>query len=677
MRLYNYVLLLLFCCSAHSLWGQEPVFTGVNFTDFKLENGLRVIVLNDTTREDFSANLLVDYPLVLEGEHKGVSTLVTQLLGTATQLHSKAEIDSLLLSANCFLSVRGKEILMNAPLEKREEVLSLLAEFVQYPTFSAQELAQQKAALKRRIEAADHSVIDQSTQLADQLFFGADHPYGEKMSLENLANVSPEICQGFYKKYYRPVVSYLVVVGNVQAREIRFLVEKYFGSWQVSGAMFAAFYNPAPLPLSTRLSLVNIPAAPVLSLDIGYAIPLRPGTEDELTVALLEELLEDELSHAPWNEYPNIVSIVTDPHVGALRVQPGVLQPEMAEVAIRDVLDALSKLRNQLVDQGALARAKEKLLSQYTTYQNLLVHKEGRAGKALSIVRFKLPRNYYDNDLQRINEMTSADILEVAREYLLPGRAHIVIAGDQAIAPSLTRFAGDGKVHYYTREGKEIEAMDVQLVTENITAEGVVEKFLAAIGGRSRLAAVKDLTWEATTKIQEGTLTMTKIKKNDEMFFGQLRIDDLNVLKIISDGRSARVFQGNKEKETTEEELDKFRTYAVIFPQLKYLDQGYQLKVVGSAVLNQRNVHILEVTTPTGKSSSQYYDANNGLLVRWVSEEDGKTDIWDYSDYRAVEGIKFPYQSILTGLAEESWLYRVKNIKLNQGIPDDLFNVED
>jgi len=108
MRLYNYVLLLLFCCSAHSLWGQEPVFTGVNFTDFKLENGLRVIVLNDTTREDFSANLLVDYPLVLEGEHKGVSTLVTQLLGTATQLHSKAEIDSLLLSANCLLSVEGK-----------------------------------------------------------------------------------------------------------------------------------------------------------------------------------------------------------------------------------------------------------------------------------------------------------------------------------------------------------------------------------------------------------------------------------------------------------------------------------------------------------------------------------------------------------------------------------------
>lgn len=678
MRLYSYVLLLLFCCSTHVLWSQEPLSTAVKFTDFKLENGLRVIVLNDTTLQGFSANLLVDYPLVFEGELKGVSTLVGQLLGTGTKLHNKTEIDSLLHLSSCTMNAMGQQLQLQGALEKREAILSLLAEMVQQATFPEQEVERLKAALKRITEATDTSVTTSSNQLSNQLIFGADHPYGERISIENLANISPETCQQFYQKYYRPIVSYLVLAGNIQAKEARFLVEKYFGNWRVQGAMFAAFYNPAPLPLKTRLSFVNMPAAPAVGLEIGYAIPLRPGMEDELKVALLKQVLDEKLVRASWNPLGNIVSAVADPQVGIFRVSPSVLPPERVEEAINDILVTLSNVRNQLVDQQTLAAAKANLTSQYLMYHDLLMHQEGRAGKALSIVRFKLPRNYYDNYLQRLNELTAADLLEVAREYLLPGRAHIVLAGDQAIAPSLARFAGDGKVHYYTKEGQEIESMDLELATENITAKEVVEAYLAAIGGRSRLTEVKDLTWEAAAKVQEEALVMTRIKKNDEMFFGQLRIGDMNILKIFFDGQSARVFQGNQEDEdVSEEDLEKFRTYAVIFPELKYHDQGYQLKVAGSAVLNNHNVHILDVITPSGKSSSQYFDTSTGFLVRSVTEEDGKIQIWDYSDYRAVDGVKFPHQSVLTGLLEQPLLFHVKSLKLNQAVTDDLFKIED
>lgn len=678
MRLYSYVLLLLFFCSVYTMWGQEPVFTGVNFTDFKLENGLRVIVLKDSTSQYFTADLLVDYPLVLEGEHQGVGTLVTRSLSAGTKLHSKVEIDALLRSSHCTLDATiQRQLKMEGPLEEREAVLSLLAELVQQATFPEQELAQQKAASQRNIEDAENSVFVQSMFLANQLSFGADHPYGQRMTLESLANISSETCQQFYKKYYRPVVSYLVLTGNFEAKEARFLAEKYFGNWSVSGAMFAAFHDPAPLPLSTRLSFVNIPGASDLSLDVGYAISLRPGTDDELKVALLEELLEERLSRTSWNMNSKKAMFRANPHLGFFRVHTDGFLPDMVEEVISDILSALGSLRNDLVDPATLATAKTALLTKNFRFRNFSSDSKRKANEALSIIRFKLPRNYYDNDVQRINAITPADLLEVAREYLLPGRAHIVIAGDQAIAPSLTRFAGDGKVHYYTREGKEIEAMDLQLVTENITSENVVQKYLAAIGGRSRLATVTDLTLEAEAKLQSETLVMTRVKKNDKMFLGQFRIGDLNILKMIFDGQAARMIQGNRQEEVTEEDLEKFRAYAVAFPELKYQDQGYQLKVTGSAVLNNQNVHIIEVTTPSGKVSSQYFDTSTGFLVRSVTEDNDKMLIWDYSDYQGVDGVKFPHQLVLTGLLEEPLLFRVKTLKLNQGIPDDLFNVED
>ncbi|WP_367390006.1 insulinase family protein [Lewinella sp. LCG006] len=670
-------LFFFFSCLAQMTWSQKQPLTGVDFIDFKLENGLRVIVIKDTASQYFTADLLVDYPLVLEGEQKGVGTLVNQNLSAGTKSHSKAEIDALLRSANCTLDATvPRQLKIEAPLKERETVLALLAELVQQATFPADELVQPKAALQRSIAEAENSVFAQSTLLSNQLSFGADHPYGERTTLESLAKISSETCQQFYKKYYRPVVSYLVVTGNIQVKEVRFLVEKYFGNWQVQGAMFSAFYNPAPLPLSTRLSFVHVPGASDLSLDFGYTIPLRPGTDDELKVALLKELLAIHLNQASWNKNSEKLVFSANPHIGLFRIHADDFPPAMAEEVIGDILGALGLLRKELVAPTDLATAKANLLAKDFRFPNFLSFSNRKANEALSILRFKLPRNYYDNDPQRINEITAGDILEVAREYLLPGRAHIVVAGDQAIAPSLAHFAGDGKVHYYTREGKEIEAMGLELATEDITAEAVIEKYLAAIGGRERLNEIKDFHLEAGAKIQGTTMVMTRTKKNDEKFFGQFRIDELELAKVVFDGNNALIIRTNIAKEITEEDLEMCRSLSTIFPQLKYHEEGWSLKLTGSAVLNEQNVYIVEVTNPTGRKSNHYFDARSGFLLRSTGEREEEGLVTDYREYRAVDGIKFPHQIIMTDFFEEPLLFKVTSLQLNQGISDQVFKVK-
>ncbi len=673
----SFVLFFLLCCLGNALWGQEQPSTDAGFTDFKLENGLRVIVLADTSSHRFSADLVVDYPLVQEGEYKGVSELVQRLLPAGTKMHTEAEIDSLLKALDCRLTSGRAELLLSAPSDNKEGVLALLAELIQQPTFPKPALDKLKEEFNGDLEVADHSIIDQSGNLFNQLSFGTDHPYGERMSKSSVANVTQETCQNFHKKYYRPIVSYLVVSGNIQAKEARFLAEKYFGNWRGQGGMFAAFYNPAPLPESTRLSFVNVPSDEYVSIEVGYAIPLRPSSEDVLKMAVLEQLLEAKLAEATWNEYDDIVTVIPDQHLGVLKVAPGVLLPEMAEDAIKDILAALSVFRNQLVTKEALANAKASLISQAMKNQELLFHQDSKAGRALSIVQFKLPRNYYNDYLQQINNITPSEILEVAREYLLPGRAHIVVAGDQAIAPSLAQFAGDKKVHYYTKQGVEMEMVEMGSVTENVTAQGVIEKYLSAIGGRERLAAITDFQMEAEAKLQAETMIMTRSKKNDEMFFGEFRIGDLELAKIVFDGNNARITRTTIPKEITAEDLEMCRSLAIIFPQLRYQEEGVQLKLTGTAVLNRQNVHSIEVTSPSGRQSTHYYDSRTGYLVRTVGGIDGDGVVTDFSDYRAINGVKFPHQIIMTGgFIEESLLFQVTTLKVNQGISDDLFKVE-
>ncbi|WP_020537745.1 insulinase family protein [Lewinella cohaerens] len=677
MQYKSFVLFFLLCCLGNTLWGQEQASAAVDFTDFKLENGLRVIVLNDTSSHRFSADLVLDYPLVKEGEYKGVGELVQRLLPVGTKMHTKSEIDSLLKVLDCSLASGSTALRLSAPSENKEAVLALLAELIQHPTFPEPALEMLKEEFKGDLDRADYSIIDQSSNLFNQLSFGADHPYGERVSKSSVANVTQETCQNFHRKYYRPIVAYLVIAGNIEAKEVRFLAEKYFGNWRGQGAMFAAFYNPAPLPESTRLSFVNVPSAKDISIEVGYAIPLRPSSEDVLKVEVLEQLVEARLAEKSWNEYDDIVTVIPDQHLGFLKVAPGVLPHEMAEDAIKDILDVLSVFRNQLVTKEALANAKASLISQSRKNQEVLFHQDGKAGRALSIVRFKLPRNYYNDYFQRINNITSAGILEVAREYLLPGRAHIIVAGDQVIAPSLARFAGDGKVHYYNKEGAELEMVEMTSITENVTAEGVIEKYLSAIGGRERLAAVTDFQMEAEAKLQAETMIMTRAKKNDEMFFGEFHIGDLEFAKIVFDGNNARILRTNTPKEITEEDLEMCRSLAVTFPQLRYQEEGVELKLTGSEVLNRKNVHSIEVTSTSGRQSIHYYDTRTGYLVRVVGGIDGDGIVTDFSDYRTTNGVKFPHQIIMTGgFIEESLIFQVTTLKVNQGVSDDLFKVE-
>lgn len=677
MRYKSFILLFLLCCLGNALWGQEQTSARFDFTDFKLENGLRVIVINDTTGHRFSADLVVDYPLVQEGEYAGVSSLVQSLLRTGTKLHTKEEIDSLANASDCNVLAIKRDLLLWAPAENKEAVLSLLAELIQYPTFPETELEKQKEFLRGGLALADNSVAAQSEMLADQLFYGIDHPYGERTSRESLANISQETCLSFHEKYYRPIVSYLVLFGDIQAKEGRFLAEKYFGNWRGQGSMFAAFHNPDPLPESRRLSFVNVPSASSVSVDFGYAIPLRPNSEDVLKVKLLEELVEAKLATTIWNGYGNVVSIVPDKHLGSLRISTNEIPLEMAEMAIADIFDVLSSSREQLVTKQALADAKTSVIDKFLEEKNLFYNQFMKAGRVLSTVRFKLPRNYYNDYLQQINSITSSELLEVAREYLLPGRAHIVVAGDQAIAPSLAQFAGDKKVHYYTQQGVEMEMVEMEAVTENVTAQGVIEKYLSAIGGRERLAAVTDFQMEAEAKLQAETMLMTHFQKNDGMLLVEISIGDLELVKFVSDGKTEGVFRVNTPQEITELDEAKQRSIAGIFPELNYQEKDFQIKLTGTAVLNKKNVHSVEITKPDGRESTHYYDTRTGHLVRTVSYDEGDGVVTDFSDYRTINGVKFPHQIIITGgFIEESLLFQVTTLKVDQGISDDLFKVE-
>ncbi len=72
------------------------------------------------------------------------------------------------------------------------------------------------------------------------------------------------------------------------------------------------------------------------------------------------------------------------------------------------------------------------------------------------------------------------------------------------------------------------------------------------------------------------------------------------------------------------------------------------------AVIDDRDVQVVQGTSPEGVIATLYFDAESGLLVRQVRSADSPVGriptLIDYEDYREVSGVKMPFRWTLTWL---------------------------
>ena len=69
---------------------------------------------------------------------------------------------------------------------------------------------------------------------------------------------------------------------------------------------------------------------------------------------------------------------------------------------------------------------------------------------ARNTYKFDLPADYYETYLQRLDVVSIADVLEMAKKYIRPENANIVVAGSKdEVSANLARFDADGVIDFY------------------------------------------------------------------------------------------------------------------------------------------------------------------------------------------------------------------------------------
>ena len=646
---------------------------------FKLDNGLEVILVENHKLPRVSFQVFVDVPPFMEGDQAGYSSIAGQLLSTGTTSRNKAQIDEAVDFIGASLNTSSNGVNASCLTKHKDKLLELMTDVLFNPTFPEAEFEKIKKQTLAALAQAKDDPNSIASNVASVLRYGKDHPYGELETEETVGNIQLEQCKQFYKTYFKPNISYLVVTGDINEEEVRKIAQQYFGDWQPGEVPRKAFSTPQP-PELAQVDFVDKAGAVQSVINITHPIELPPGHPDAIKASLTNTILggyfnsrlNANLREDKGYTYGARSSINLDKYVGSFTAYASV-RNEVTDSAMAQFLLEIDKLQREPVGEEELSMVKSVMTG---SFARSLENPGTIARYYLNIARYGLPEDYYATYLQKLSEVTAEEVLETARKYIMPHRAHLLVVGNKdEVADKLRQFAPDGQVHFYDHYGNKVEKTSLPVPT-GVTAQSVLERYLQAIGG-DKLNDVQSLVIVMNADMQGIVLETTIYHKEPNKLVTRNSMMGNIMHERVFDGESGVNIQMGQASKIEGDELVDTKVDAVLFAERKFPELGVRTELKGIEMVNDQPAYKIVLTYPSGKKKTYYYNTESFLKVREIETNNGTATTTDIAEYMEVEGIKFPKKLNITGAAPVPILLETTKVEINVPLPDEMFIYEE
>ena len=212
-------------------------------------------------------------------------------------------------------------------------------------------------------------------------------------------------------------------------------------------------------------------------------------------------------------------------------------------------------------------------------------------------------------------------------------------------------------------------------VPPGTTATDVINKYLQNIGGKDKVKAITDVSIAMSGEVQGQKIVRTQKVKYPDKYLMEITLPDQNVtaLRILINGDSVKLQQGGQTVNLDEANRKEIVAETKLFPELDFEKPAFKSELTSIKVLDGKDAYEVKITYPSGETNLLYYDVATGYKVKSVKTDSrGNTSTIEMSDYRDVNGIKFPYHQVMDQ-GEVVLDFTVSSIKLNSGLTDNDF----
>jgi zinc protease len=477
----------------------KKVTTVEGITEYKLANGLRVLLFPDASKPLVTVNLTHFVGSRHEGYGEaGMAHLLEHMLFKgcrafpgSTAIPKALRDHGATFNGTTWVDRTNYYETMPASDANLEFALRLEADRMVNSFIRREDLLSEMTVVRSEFEMGENSpdrILSQRVMAVAYEW----HNYGKNTigNRTDIERVPVDRLQAFYKKYYRPDNALLVVAGKFDEKKALALVQKLFGVLKNPAAPLEKTYTEEPVQDGERTVTLRR-AGSLGAVNVVYHIPA--GAHPDYPAI---DVLEDVLTSAPNGRlYKALVKSKLASKVGGNASawhDPGVLEitatveADKLTAARQAITDTLENLAKTPVTAEEVARAQAK----YKKYYDQLLAESDSLAVRLSEWAACGDWRLFFLHRDRLAAATAADVNRVAAKYLVPSNrtAGVFIPTKsplRAKVPATPRVAAlvegyKGKAQVAAGEAFDPTPQNIEKrVKRSVLAGGVKAAFLA------------------------------------------------------------------------------------------------------------------------------------------------------------------------------------------------------
>ncbi|MFC0603611.1 M16 family metallopeptidase [Winogradskyella pulchriflava] len=653
--------------------GPEPEITIAKPQEFELKNGLKVLVVENHKLPRVSYSLRIDNQPISTGKKAGVESILGSMLGNGTTTISKDEFNEEIDFLGARLNFGFSGGFATSLTKYSDRILELLAGAAINPLLTEEEFEKEKTILLESLKTDAKNPDAIASRVGAALSYGVNHPYGEFTTEETINNVTFGDVVAFYEKYFNPNNAYLVVIGDVEFKDVKKQIKQHFGEWTKSVDVNSTVPKPNPNAQYTQINFVDVPDATQSNISITNNVNLKMSDEDYHAALITNNILGGggegylfkNLREDKGYTYGAYSSLGTDRYGASRFNATAKVRNMVTDSAVVEALKEINRIKTEPVDPQTLKDAKAKYIGNFVM---ALERPQTIANYALNIKLNDLPEDFYSTYLQKIKDVSVEDVQRVANKYLKTENMRVIVVGNGSeVLENLEKTGIPIKYYDKFANATDKPVFEIPMPADMDVAK-VLNTYIEKIGGKERLANVNSVKMTAEAELQPGVMMNLEMKRTSKNQFAQeVTAMGQSVMKtVVGVDGGYMVMQGQR-KDMTEDELKEAKAESSPFPEVNYLNGGVTLEKIEK--VDGENAYKVKVDEET----SVYYSVETGLKIKEVKTSAMGSQSTFYGDYREVAGIMFPFKISQT-MGPRKFDFIVKDLKVNEGVTDADFD---
>ncbi len=403
------------------------------------DNGLRIRSVQVGRLPIVTAMLVLDAGEgLLDDSRAGLAVLTGDCLEGGTAKRTGVELAEALETIGAGLSIGtgwdSTTVSLSCIADRLDEAMGLLAEVVLQPSFPDDEVERIRGQRLAAIRQREMDPVGIATTASRRLTYREGVPYGRPLGgkVESVGPINPDAAAGFVVARYRPEGSGLVIVGDVDARQVRSLVETHFGAW-TGGTESRPEIDAQPRTRERKIVVVHRAEAVQSEIRIGHVGQAR-STPQYFPLRVLNTVLGGAFTsrlNLNLREEHGFTYGVRSRFLVRRGAGPWCVSTAVAtDVTADAVREAVSEITT-LVAEGPTEEEVDAARDYLAGVFPLELETTGQiAARIAEILVYDLPDDYYAAYRDRIRSVTLEEACEAARDCIRPDEMTVVVGGD-------------------------------------------------------------------------------------------------------------------------------------------------------------------------------------------------------------------------------------------------------